>query len=151
MGTNWRAVGVGVVWGLGYLLVLTTPVFTRVRWFAVPLVLGAGLLAGATAGRLAERGVHEGGRHGFVAGSVTGVCFAVGFWLALSTPGLSGGIFWSLNYLLATNAGRFPLVATHGTLVVEALAVLGGFAIALLGEYAGRRAPTRTAGVLIER
>lgn len=148
METDWRAVGVGVAWGLGYLAVLSVPVFSNLRWLAVPLVLATGLLAGAAAGGLAGRGVHEGGRHGLISGGLTGAGFAVALWVTFSTPGATSGVFWSLEYLLATSAGRFPVVATHGRLVVGALAVLGGLAIALLGEYAGRRAPAREGGLL---
>lgn len=142
MGTDWRAVGVGTLWGIGHLAVLTVPPFERLGWSAVPLVLATGLLAGAATGRIVDH-VEGGGRHGLLSGGVTGACFAVAFWVALSSPGIDAGVFYALNYLLATSAGQFPVVATHGEYVVGALAVLGGLGIALLAEYAGRRAPER--------
>lgn len=145
MGLDWPAVGAGVAWGVGYLALLSVPVFSGVRLMAVPLVLASGLLAGAAAGRLARRGDAAGGRHGLAAGLFTGSCFAAGFWTALSTPGLSVGVFYGLNYLLATSAGSVRVVATHGPLVVSTLAVLGGTAVALLGYLAGREAPKREA------
>ena len=142
MGTDWRAVGVGTLWGLGHLAVLSVPPFASLRWSAVPLVLATGLLAGAATGRIVDH-VEGGGRHGLLSGGVTGGCFAVAFWVVLSSPGIDAGVFSALNYLLATNAAHFPVIATHGEYVVAALAVLGGFGIAVLGEYAGRRAPER--------
>ena len=145
MGLDWPAVGAGVAWGVGYLALLSVPVFSGLRWMAVPLVLASGLLAGAAAGRLARRDDEAGGRHGLAAGLLTGTCFAAGFWVALSTPGLSVGVFYGLNYLLATSAGRVGLVATHGPLVVATLAVLGGATVAGLGYLAGREAPRRRA------
>jgi hypothetical protein len=69
----------------------------------------------------------------------------VGFWVALSTPGFSVGVFHGFNYLLATSAGRVGVIATHGPLVVSALAVLGGATVAGLGYLAGREAPRRGA------
>ena len=143
MGLDWPAVGAGVAWGVGYLALLSIPVFSGLRLMAVPLVLASGLLAGAAAGRLARRDDAAGGRHGLAAGLITGSCFAAGFWMALSTPGLSVGVFYGLNYLLATNAGSVRVIATHGPLVVSTLAVLGGTLVALLGYLAGREAPRR--------
>jgi hypothetical protein len=143
MDLDWPAVAVGFAWGVGYLAVLAVPVFSGLRWTAVPLVLASGLLAGAAAGRLARREDEAGGRHGFAAGLLTGTCFALGFWVSLSTPGLSVGVFHGFNYLLATNAGRVRLIATHGPLIVSTLAVLGGAAVAALGYVAGREAPKR--------
>lgn len=143
MGLDWPAVGAGVAWGVGYLALLSIPVFSGLRLMAVPLVLASGLLAGAAAGRLARRDDAAGGRHGLAAGLLTGSCFAAGFWMALSTPGLSVGVFYGLNYLLATNAGSVRVIATHGPLVVSTLAVLGGTLVALLGYLAGREAPRR--------
>ncbi|MFC6942930.1 hypothetical protein ACFQE8_23730 [Salinirubellus sp. GCM10025818] len=146
MGLDWPAVGAGVAWGVGYLALLSVPVFSALRWAAVPLVLASGLLAGAAAGGLARHDDDEaGGRHGFTAGLLTGTCFAVGFWVALSTPGFSVGVFHGFNYLLATSAGRVGVIATHGPLVVSALAVLGGATVAGLGYLAGREAPRRGA------
>ncbi len=151
MGTDWRAVAVGTCWGVAHLGVLSVPPFARLGWGAVPLVLATGLLAGAATGRIVDH-VEGGGRHGLLSGGVTGACFAVAFWVVLSTPGLDGGAFTALNYLLATNAAQFPVIATHGEYVVGALAVGGGFGIALLGEYAGRRAPERGEDfLLVER
>ena len=143
MDLDWPAVAAGVAWGVGYLALLSVPVFSGLRWTAVPLVLASGLLAGAAAGRLARRGDDAAGRHGLAAGLFTGICFAVGFQVALSTPGLSVGVFYGLNYLLATSAGRVRVVATHGPLVVSSLAVLGGATVGLLGYVAGREAPKR--------
>lgn len=143
MGLDWPAVAAGVAWGMGYLALLSIPVFSGLRLMAVPLVLASGLLAGAAAGRLARRDDEDGARHGLAAGLLTGTCLAAGFWVALSTPGLSVGVFYGLNYLLATSAGRVRVIATHGPLVVASLAVLGGVAVALLGYVAGREAPRR--------
>lgn len=143
MGLDWPAVGAGVAWGVGYLAVLSVPAFSGLRWTAVPLVLAAGLLAGAAAGRLARRDPDAGGVHGLVAGLLTGTCFAAGFWLALDTPGMSVGVFYGFNYLLATSAGRVSVIATHGPLVVASFAVFGGTVMALLGFLAGREAPKR--------
>lgn len=143
-GLDWPAVAAGVAWGVGYLALLSIPVFSGLRWIAVPLALASGLLAGAAAGRLARSDGAE-ARHGLAAGLLTGGCFATGFWVALSTPGLSVGVFYEFNYLLATNAGRMGVIATHGPLVVSLLAVLGGAAVALLGYLAGREAPKRGA------
>jgi len=145
MDLDWPAVAVGFAWGAGYLAVLSVPVFAGLRWTAVPLVLASGLLAGAAAGRLARRDARAGGRHGLAAGLLTGACFAAGFWTALSTPGLSVGVFYGFNYLLATSAGQVRLIATNGPLVVSALALLGGAAVAALGYVAGREAPKRGA------
>jgi hypothetical protein len=143
MGLDWPAVGAGIAWGVGYLALLSVPVFSGLRWAAVPLVLASGLLAGAAAGRLARREDEAGGVHGLVAGLLTGACFAVGFRLALDTPGWSVGVFYGFNYLLATNAGRVRVIATHGPLVVSTLAVLGGATMGVLGFLAGREAPKR--------
>jgi hypothetical protein len=145
MGLDWPAVAAGVAWGVGYLALLSIPVFSALRWAAVPLALASGLLAGAAAGGLARRDDGAGGRHGLIAGLLTGTCFAVGFWVALSTPGLSVGVFHGFNYLLATNAGRVRVIATHGPLVVSTLAVVGGATVAGLGYLAGREAPGRGA------
>jgi hypothetical protein len=143
MDLDWPAVAVGFAWGTGYLAVLSIPIFSGLRWVAVPLVLASGLLAGAAAGGLARREDEAGGRHGLAAGLLTGGCFAAGFLVALSTPGLSVGVFYGFNYLLATGAGRVRLIATHGPLVVTTLAVLGGGTVAALGYVAGREAPKR--------
>ena len=143
MDLDWPAVTVGFGWGVGYLAVLSVPVFSGLGWAAVPLVLASGLLAGAAAGRLARREDSAGGRHGLAAGLLTGTCFALGFWFALSTPGLSVGVFYGFNHLLATSAGRVRMIATHGPLVVAVLAVLGGVTVTLLGYVAGREAPKR--------
>jgi hypothetical protein len=143
MDLDWPAVAVGFAWGVGYLALLSVPVFSDLRWAAVPVVLASGLLAGAAAGRLARGGDGAGGRHGLVAGLLTGTCLTLGFWTALSTPGLSVGVFYGFNYLLATSAGRVRVIATHGPLVVASLAVLGGVTVAGLGYVAGREAPKR--------
>jgi hypothetical protein len=142
MATDWRAVGVGTLWGLAHLGVLSVPPFERLGWASVPLVLATGLLAGAATGRVVNH-VEGGGRHGLLSGGLVGACFAVAFWVTISTPGLESGVFHALSYLLATNAQYAPVIATHGEWVVGALAVCGGFGITLLGEYAGRRAPQR--------
>ena len=144
MGLDWPAVGAGVSWGVGHLALLSVPLFSGLRWSAVPLVLASGLLAGAAAGRLARRDPATGGSHGLAAGLITGGCFAAGFWLALDTPGWSVGVFYGFNYLLATGAGRLRVIATHGPVVVSGLAVLGGATMGLLGYLAGREAPQRS-------
>lgn len=151
---NWRAVAGGVTSALVYLGVLALPVFEGMRWTGVPLVLATGLVAGAAAGLIADGGPRAGGRHGLLSGAGAGGCFAGAFWLAfdptIPPPGRPPGVFYGLNYLLATNAGRFPAVAAHGPLVVAGLALAGGAGIALLGLYAGRKAPQREGRGLIE-
>lgn len=143
MDLDWPAIAVGFAWGAGYLALLSVPIFSGLRWAAVPLVLASGLLAGAAAGRLARREDEAAARHGLAAGLLTGGCFAVGFWTALSTPGLSVGVFYGFNHLLATSASRVRIITTHGPLVVSTLGVLGGVVVTALGYVAGREAPKR--------
>lgn len=157
--TEWRAVGVGFAAGTAYLAVLAfLPGLRALRWSAVALVLGTGLVAGAAAGLAAGGGpdapstpaaVREGGWHGLLAGSLSGGLFAAAFVGALRMN-THLGVFFGLNYLLATSAGRFPVVATHGELVVAALAGLGWSVIAALGLYAGLRAPERETNAVVE-
>jgi hypothetical protein len=133
-----------------HLLILSVPPFAQLGWSAVPLVLATGLLAGAAAGRIVDH-VEGGGRHGLLSGGVTGACFAVVFWVVLSTPSVDGGVFYALESLLTASAAWFPFINIYPEYVVAGLAVIGGFTITVLGEYAGRRAPERDAGfVLIE-
>lgn len=148
--TDWRAVGVGFVAGVGYLGVLLLPPLSALRWGVVPLVLAAGLVAGTAASLAAGADPHAGGRLGLLGAGATGLAFALAFRYALARPGAPPGAFYALNYLLATNAGRFPAVARHGPVVVSGLAVAGGAGIALLGLYAGTRAPTRAGRGLLE-
>ena len=52
---------------------------------------------------------------------------------------------------MTASAAWFPFINIYPEYVVAGLAVIGGFTITVLGEYAGRRAPERDAGfVLIE-
>lgn len=144
-----------MVSALVYLGVLALPLFGGMRWTGVPLVLATGLVAGVAAGLVANEGPRTGGRHGLLAGVGAGILYAGAFWLALdpaSPPGgAPPGIFYGLNYLLATNAGRFHQIARHGRIVVTGLALVGGLVIALLGLYAGRKAPKRKGRGLFER
>jgi hypothetical protein len=146
---NVRAVAVGVGWGLAYLVVLAVPLFAAVRWMAVPLVLATGLIAGAAAGRSVGGDPTRAGWYGFTAAGLVGLAFAWGFYLMLAAVRSPPGIFYSLNYLLATSAGRFPVIAAHGELVVACVSVTGGGLIALIGLFAGQRAPGRSDGFLL--
>lgn len=149
--TDWRAVAAGGAVAGGYLLLLATvPGLESARLAGVPLVLGAGLLAGATAGLAVDDGPRVGAWHGLLAGSLAGGLFAVAF-VAVLSGNVAGGVFHGLNYVLATSAGEFPVVATHGTLVVGVLAGTGWAVIAALGLFAGSRAPQRESYRVIER
>lgn len=139
-----RAIAVGVLWGLAYLAVLAVPLFAAIRWMAVPLVLATGLIAGAAAGRSVGGDPDRAAWYGFASAGIVGLAFAWGFYAMLAAVRAPPGIFYSLNYLLATNAGRFPLIATHGEWVVAGVAVAGGGLIALIGLFAGQRAPGRS-------
>lgn len=135
-----------------YLCVLALPPFRGVRWIGVPVVLATGLVAGVAAGLLSVNHPDPGYRCGLVSGSVVGAGFAGSFWVALNPtipPSPPPGVFYDLNYLLATNARYIP-IARHDRLVVAVLACAGGVIIALLGAYAGRAAPRRTGTRLLE-
>lgn len=148
--TDARAVAAGV--GLGALYVaalLWFPGLERARVAAVPLTLATGLVAGASAGLLADDGPRAGGWHGLLAGSAAGGLVAATTVYTFTVPGAASGAFYAMNYLLATSAGTFPVVAARGPLVLAVLAGLGWAGIAALGLYAGRRAPLREGGSLI--
>lgn len=148
---HWRAVLAGVAWGVGYLAVLyLLAPLERVGLVAVPLVLGAGPLAGAAAGWLARSGPTESARHGLFAGVLSGLAFAAAFWHVLSvsrfnslTPFSHGGAFYALKLTFAYSAGDVAVIAAYPGRVAGALAVAGAVAIALLGGYAGYVAATR--------
>jgi hypothetical protein len=149
--TDWRAVGAGCVLAGGYLLLLAIlPWVSSVRLAGVPLVLGAGLLAGATAGLAADEGPHAGAWHGLLAGAVSGGVFAAVF-VYVFAENVDGGVFHGLNDVVARSAADFPVVATHGSLVVGVLAGVGWASIAALGLFAGGRAPRRDSYRVIER
>lgn len=157
--TEWRAVATGAAAGTAYLgLLAVLPGLRGLRWTAVPLVLATGLVAGVAAGLVAgggptaeadARAIRDGAWHGLLAGSLAGAVFAVAFVGALRTD-THAGVFYPLNYLLATSAGRFPVVAERGGLVVAALAGLGWAGMAALGLYGGRAAPQRETSRLLE-
>jgi hypothetical protein len=148
---HWRAVLVGVAWGVGYLGVCyLLPALERVGLVAALLLLGAGPLAGAAAGWLARGGRAKSTRHGLFAGAVTGLAFAAAFWHVLSvsrfnslTPLGRGGAFYALKLTFAYSAGDFPIISTYPGRVAGGLALAGGVAIALLGAYAGFVADAR--------
>lgn len=148
--TDWRAVATGAVAAATYLAALAfVPGFEAVRLEGIPLVLGTGLVAGAAAGLGADRGSHAGAWHGLLAGSVAGGGFAVAlvyvFWT--NQP---YGVFHGLNHLVATAAGEFPVIATHGQLVIAGLAGGGWAVIAALGLFGGRQAPKRETYRVVE-
>lgn len=157
--TEWRAVAVGGGAGIAYLGFLAVlPGLRGLRWSAVPLVLATGLVAGVAAGLVAGGGptveadaeaVRDGAWHGLLAGSLAGAVFAVAFVGALRTN-THVGVLYPLNYLFATSAGRFPVVAERGELVVATLAGLGWTVMAALGLYGGRAAPQRETSRLLE-
>jgi hypothetical protein len=149
--TDWRAVTVGAGAAAVYLAFLTFfPGFEGVRIEAVPLVLGTGLVAGAAAGLRADRGPTAGAWHGLLSGCLAGALFAVTL-VVVFTENLPFGVFHGLNYVVATSAGQFTVVATHGPMVVAGIAGAGWGAIAALGLVAGRQAPLReTYGVVEE-
>jgi hypothetical protein len=143
--TDVRAVSLGVCWGVAYLAVLAVPLFAAIRWMAIPLVLATGLIAGAAAGRaVSDPDPRKAGWHGFASAGLVGLGFAWGFYAMLAAVSPPPGVFYGLNYLLATNAGRFPVIATHGEWVVAGVSVAGGSLIALIGLFAGQRAPGRS-------
>jgi hypothetical protein len=141
----WRAVLVGVAWGVGYLaLCYLLPPLERVGLVAVPLALGAGPLAGAAAGWLTRGGPAESTRNGLVAGALTGLVFAAALWhvIAVSrfntlTPFGHGGAFYAVKLTFAYSAGDFPIIARYPGRAAGALALVGGTVIGLLGSYAG--------------
>lgn len=148
--TDWRAVAVGAAAAAAYLAVLGfLPGLHAARLEAVPLVLGTGFVAGAAAGLRADRGPAAGAWHGLLAGCVAGGLFALAtvYVFSVNEP---YGVFHALNYLVATAAGTFPVVATHGRIVVGAVAGTGWAAIAALGLLAGRRAPMRETRAVVE-
>lgn len=149
--TDWRAVFAGAGVGGGYLLALAVvPGLAAARLAGVPLVLGAGLLAGSAAALAADVDPHGGAWHGPLAGGIAGGVFAVCF-VAVLFANVDGGVYHGFNYVLATSAGEFPVVRTHGLLVVGGLAGVGWALIAALGLWAGRRALLRDSHRLIER
>lgn len=149
--TDWRAVGVGAGAAAVYLAVLAAvPGLTSVRIEAIPLLLGTGLVAGSAAGLRADAGPDVGAWHGLVAGSVAGAGYATVLVVAFA-ENLPLGVFHGLNHVVATEAGKFPVIATRGPLVVAGIAGVGWAVIAALGLVAGRQAPLReTRGVLVE-
>lgn len=155
---HWRPVLTGVAWGAGYLaLVYLLAPLERVGLVAVPLVLGAGPLAGASAGWLTGGGPAESTRHGLLAGSLTGLAFAGAFWHVLSvsrfqslTPFGNGGAFYAAKLTFAYSAGDFPFVAANPGRVAGALTVAGAVTIALLGGYAGYVADAREEAKFID-
>jgi hypothetical protein len=148
---HWRAVLVGVAWGVGYLGVCyLLPALERVGLVGALLLLGAGPLAGAAAGWLTPNGPAESTRDGLVAGAVTGLAFAAAFWHVLSvsrfnslTPLGHGGAFYAVKLTFVYSAGDFPIISAHPGRVAGGLALAGGVAIALLGAYAGFVADAR--------
>ena len=149
--TDWRAVGTGVGATALYLAFLAFfPGLRAVRFEGIPLVLGTGLVAGSAAGLRANRGPTVGAWHGLLSGCVAGAMFAVTL-VVVFAENLPFGVFHGLNYVLAVSAGRFPVVATNGELVVALVAGVGWAVIATLGLVAGRQAPLReTYGVIEE-
>lgn len=149
--TEPRAVVHGGAAGSVYLLVLLlVPGLERVRIAGVLLVLASGLVAGATAGLAADDGPRPGAWHGLLAGSLAGGATAGLVAYTFTTPGAARGVFYGLNYLVATSAGTFPVIARHGVLVVAGGAGIGWGVIAALGLYAGHRAPLRDSHSVIE-
>lgn len=147
--TDWRAVGTGGLAGAAYLTGLAIlPWLVRLRVTTVPLLLGTGLVAGAAAG-LADGSPTTGAWHGLLAGSVVGGLFAVTMAYAFATDAPLGA-FHALNHVVATAAGEFPVIATHGPAVVGSLAGLGWGAIAGLGALGGRLAPMREGYAVVE-
>lgn len=156
---DWRAVVAGTAAGTAYLgFLASVPGLEELRWSAVALVLATGLVAGAVAGLLAGAApavdadagdVRDGALHGLLAGSLSGAVVAVAFVLSLRTN-THLGVFYGLNYLLATSASDFPIVRSRGDLVIAVLAGLGWSVIALLGLYAGREAPKRETHAILE-
>lgn len=150
MPLDWRAVAAGTTAALAYLAVLALlPGLEHVRLAGVPLVLATGLVAGAAAGLVADDGPVAGAWHGLLAGSLGGAAFAVAL-VTVFSINEPYGVFHGLNYVVALSAGDFPVVATHGSTVVAALAGVGWAGIALLGVYAGHVAPRRDGRTLIE-
>ncbi|WP_255149145.1 hypothetical protein [Halorarius halobius] len=148
--TDWRAVAVGAVAAAAYLGTLAfLPGLDRLRLTGVPLLLGTGLVAGAAAGLAADRGPETGAWHGLLAGSLAGALFAATL-VYVFAANVPFGVFHGLNYVLAASAGQFPVVATHGRLVVAGLAGAGWAGIAALGLVAGRLAPLRETYHVIE-
>lgn len=149
--TDPRAVVHGAVAGGVYLLVLlVVPGLERVRVAGVLLVLASGLVAGASAGIAADDGPWVGAWHGLLAGSLAGAITAGLVTYTFTTPGAARGVFYGLNYLVATAAGTFPAIASHGVLVVAVGTGVGWALIAALGLYAGHRAPLRDSYSIIE-
>lgn len=149
--TDPRAVAHGGAAGYVYLLVLVfVPGLERVRFAGVLLVLASGLVSGAVAGIAADDGPRAGAWHGLLAGSLAGAAAAALVAYTFTTPGAARGVFYGLNYLVATSAATFPVVASHGVLVVAVGTGLGWGLIAALGLYAGHRAPQRDSYTIIE-
>jgi hypothetical protein len=144
-----RAVLVGVVWGGAYLALLAVPVFSGVRWMAVPLVLATGLIAGSAAGRAAGGDPRRAGWCGFASAGLVGLGFAWWFYATLAAVARPPGVFLGLNYLLARSAAWVPAVATHGQWVAVGVSVGGGGLIALVGLVAGQLAPGRSEAFLV--
>lgn len=132
------------------MVLLVVPGLESVRVAGVFLVLASGLVAGASASLAADQGPEAGAWHGLLAGSVAGGLAAGLVAYTFSTPGAARGVFYGLNYLVATSAGTFPVVASHGVLVVAVGAGIGWGLIAALGLYAGHRAPLRDSYSVIE-
>lgn len=147
-----RAVATGVILGGVYVATLLwLPGMERARLAAVPLLLATGLVAGAGAGLAADNGPRTGGWHGLAAGTLVGAGVAATILYTFIVPGAASGAFYAANYLLATSAGQFSVVAQHGSLVVAVLAGLVWGCVAALGLYAGRQAPLREdVGVIAE-
>jgi hypothetical protein len=149
--TDVRAVVHGGAFGGVYLLVLLLlPGLERIRVAGVFLVLASGLVAGATAGLAVDDGPQAGAWHGLLAGSLAGAIAAVTVAYTFTTPGAARGVFYGLNSLVATSAATFPVVASHGVLVVAVGTGIGWGVIAALGLYAGHRAPLRDSYRIIE-
>lgn len=145
-----RAVAAGVALGGLYVAILLwLPGMERARLAAIPLVLATGLVAGAGAGIAADAGPRSGGWHGLAAGTLVGAGVAATILYTFSIPGAASGAFYAANYLLATSAGEFSVVAQHGPLVLAVLAGIIWGGIAALGLYAGRQAPLREEGGII--
>lgn len=141
---NWRAVGAGVGWGVGYLgLCYLFAPLARAGPGAAALLLGAGPLAGAAAGWLSADGPARSTRHGLAAGAPVALAFAGLFWYSMVTPFGAGGAFYAAKYTLATSAGDLPVIARRPTLVVAGLTAAGTVGIAGLSTYASRVADRR--------
>lgn len=147
-----RAVATGVALGGLYIATLLwLPGMEQARLAAVPLMVATGLVAGSGAGLAADAGPRSGGWHGLAAGSLVGAGVAATLFYTFTVPGAASGAFYAANYLLATFAGQFPVIAQHGPVVLAVLAGLVWAGIAALGLYAGRQAPLReTSGVIVE-